>query len=107
LAALPLKQLEGPVADRVGRDYNRLRRAAVRLNPDLKGSLPPAFAYRVAGNGATAGATCLDIMVYCGQVGMLLSSTRKPSPKPPAATGAKPAKGKKRKPLIRGKKGEP
>jgi hypothetical protein len=43
-------------------------------------------------------------MVYCGQVVMLLSSTRNPSPKPHAPAGAKPAKGK---PLNRRKKGEP
>jgi hypothetical protein len=107
LGALPLAQLEGPVGDPVGRDYNRVRQAAVRLKPDLKGSLPPAFAVRLAGSGAATGPTCLDIMVYCGQVVMLLSSNRKPSLKPPAAAGAKPAKGKKGKPLNRRKKGEP
>jgi hypothetical protein len=90
LGALPLGQLEGPVGGRVGRDYNRVRQAAVRLNPELRFNLPPAFAVRVTGSGATGGATCLDIMVYCGQVAMLLSSTRKPSPKP-----ARKGKGRK------------
>jgi hypothetical protein len=75
LAAIPPKDVNAPVNDKVFQDCRRLRQDALDANPDLVRLLPPAFAVQAAGAQIKPHPTWLELRGYCERILRALTQT--------------------------------
>jgi len=75
LAAIPPKDVNAPVDDKVFQDCRRLSQDALDANPDLVRLLPPAFALHAPGAQIKPNPTCLELRGYCERILRALTPT--------------------------------